>query len=178
MNGDNIEKIIDRCTRGDAEAQSSLYSLYSLSIFNTSLRIVGSPQDAEEIMHDSFIKIFRSIKKYNSSPKHLYCSLRMITVNRSIDYMRKKRYIFVDAETIETSAEIDIESLTYEEYSHDQIVEAIDSLPQGYKIILTLKLIEKLSTKEISKRLAIKEASVRSHYARARERVVKLLKSR
>ena len=157
--------------------QQELYQLHHRRIYNTCLRIVGNQMDAEEIMHDVFLKLFDSIEDLHD--EKAFCSWsRSIAVRTSIDRMRIKKTYF---EQIDDNMQIADEA-PEEEPEMELTVEAVKSelknLPEGYRIVLTMRLFEECEFEDIAKFLQIKESTVRSQYVRGREKLAKMLKSK
>ena len=87
------QPLIDRCLQNDKEAQYNLYKLYYRSMYNTSLRIVNSGDDAEDIMQESFLTAFQKLRFYKGEVS-FGIWLKRIVVNRSLDYLRKRKVAF------------------------------------------------------------------------------------
>lgn len=168
------EQLIDRCCRHESAAQMELYSLLFRSAYGSSLRILRNASDAQEIVQESFLKIFKNIEKYRSGLPYV---LRRITINASIDLLRKRRVVFVEFSPHEDIAEQDSESLETVEADVQAIKKAIEQLPTGYRLALTLRLIEDLSFEEIAHELGISASTARSQYARARQKTVEILRN-
>jgi RNA polymerase sigma factor (sigma-70 family) len=173
------QEYIDRCREGDQEAQFEIYRLYYKSMYNTSLRIVRDPQEAEDIMQESFLAAFRKINTY-SGQVSFGAWLKKIVINNSLDALKKKKFYIEDldeniAEQLTEEGEPD-EDLTTTRIS--EIRQAIDQLPDGYRIVLTLHLLEGYDHEEIGEILNISSSTSRSQYTRAKQKLLKLLKNK
>ena len=154
--------------------QRELYQLHYRRIYNTCLRIIGNSMDAEEVMHDVFLKIFESIDHLQD--ERAFCSWsRNIAIRTSIDKVRKIKPVFepindfiVENEEPDEEPELSVESIKRE----------LSNLPDGYRIVLSMRLFEECEFEEIAQALQIKESTVRSQYIRGREKLAKLLKSK
>ena len=171
------QKIIDRCRVQDREAQFEIYRLYYKAMYNTSLRIVQDPYEAEDIMQESFLAAFLKINSYSGSVS-FGAWLKKIVINQSLDHLRKKKICF--EELGEITNEI-IEDETDEPDFTNRIYEvrdAIMSLPDGFRVVLTLYLLEGYDHEEIGKILNISSSTSRSQYARARQKLKELLRKK
>ena len=158
-----------------------LYDICALPVFNASLHIVSSQFDAEEIMQDSILKAFDNIDKFQGTQRDFVAFVRRIAVNKSIDWFRKhnKEPFFDDIDDVIFSDRQSSvgESEDETEYSLEQIMEKIELLPIGYKMVLKLHLIDELDFSEIAETMNIKTSTVRSQFVRAKERLKKLLEN-
>ncbi len=170
------QHFIDGCRAGDSKAQFEIYRLYYKAMYNTSLRIVGDEQEAEDIMQESFFKAFDKISTYKNEVS-FGAWLRRIVVNTSIDALKKKRITLIP---IEEAYGIDTESGDDAEFSIetiDLLKNAIEKLPEGYKLVLNLHMIEELDHEEIASKLGIATSTSRSQLARAKQKLVEIIKS-
>lgn len=169
------QDLIDRCRQGDREAQFRIYGLYYRAMFNTSLRIVKDPAEAEDIMQESFLSAFEKLDTYSGTVS-FGAWLKRIVLNRSLDSIRKKRLYF---ETLEEHSAADI---SQEEEAEDptpgveKIRDSILKLPDGFRIVLSLYLLEGYDHEEIGQILGISGSTSRSQYTRARLKLLEILK--
>ncbi len=172
-------KLIYACRKGDREAQFELYRLYYQAMFNTSLRIVGDRDDAEDVMQEAFLKAFTKLKTYRGEVT-FGAWLKRIVINQSLDFIRLKRVHLPVKDTGELE-DLHDETAPLEEteeekiWKADQIKKAIHSLPDGYRIVLSLILLEGYDHEEVAGILGISNATSRTQYHRARKRLLKLL---
>ncbi|MDR2359162.1 MAG: RNA polymerase sigma factor [Prevotellaceae bacterium] len=159
-----------------ATLQTQLYNAHYRRIYNTCLRIIGSPPDAEEAMHDAFLKIFAHVHKITGE-KAFYAWSQSIAIRTAIDRVRKKKIYFEPVENLavidETPAEEDPAA-----WSVEAIKQKLMALPAGYRIILSMRLFEGCSFQDIAGALKIKESTVRSQFARGRQKLLQLLNSK
>jgi RNA polymerase sigma factor (sigma-70 family) len=168
--------LIEACKRGDQKAQFEIYRLYHAAMYNTTLRIVGDPDDAEDVMQEAFLKAFLKLRTYRGEVS-FGAWLKRIVVNKSLDFLRlKKERISLD-EVSEPEEPID-EAPTILEvaYPADTLKKAIYALPEGYRIVLSLILLEGYDHEEVSEILQISNATSRTQYHRAKKKLIELLK--
>jgi RNA polymerase sigma-70 factor (ECF subfamily) len=166
------QKLIERCKENDNRAQLKIYKLYYKAMYNASLRIVGVPEDAEDIMQESFLTAFTKLGTYMEEVS-FGAWLKRIVVNRSIDYLKKRK---VDFEELPYNLEI-IEEQAEEpaNFTANDVKDAINKLPEGYRIVLTLILLEGYDHYEVSQILGIANSSSRSQYLRAKQKLKEII---
>ena len=158
--------------RKSAKFQRELYQLHYRRIFNTCLRIIGNPMDAEEAMHDVFLKLFDHIDDLHNE-KAFNSWSQSAAIRTAIDRVRKKMPVFEQVDDLPIADEEPDEE---PELSVEVIKRELNRLPDGYRIVLTMRLFEECEFEEIAQTLQIKESTVRSQYARGREKLAGRLK--
>jgi len=153
--------------------QWELYQLHYRRIYNTCLRIIGNPMDAEEAMHDVFLKLFDHIDDLQDE-KAFYSWSQSIAFRTAIDRVRIKKPVF---EQIDNLSIADEEPDEEPELSVEAIKRELNRLPDGYRIVLSMRLFDECEFDEIAQALQIKESTVRSQYVRGREKLANKLKS-
>ena len=153
--------------------QRELYQLHYRRIYNTCLRIIGNPMDAEEAMHDVFLKLFDHIDDLQDE-KAFYSWSQSIAFRTAIDRVRIKKPVF---EQIDNLSIADEEPDEEPVLSVEAIKRELNCLPDGYRIVLSMRLFDECEFDEIAQALQIKESTVRSQYARGREKLANKLKS-
>ena len=170
------QDIIDRCKKGEQKAQFQLYKLYYKAMFNTSFRIVNDQMEAEDIMQEAFLKAFDKIHTY-SGRVSFGAWLKRIVINHSLDELKKKRVDFESmeenpkSEKIREDDEEEQEDERHPSYQVEQIRDTINELPDGYRIVLSLYLLEGYDHEEIAEILNITSSTSRSQYTRAKNKL-------
>jgi len=169
-------KLVEACKKGDRKAQFELYRLFNKAMYNTTLRIVRDPDDAEDVMQEAFLKAFSRIGTYRGEVS-FGAWLKRIVVNKSLDFLRLQRE-HLSLEEVSEVVEIpeDNPCLIEVAYSADDIRRAIFALPEGYRVVLSLILLEGYDHEEVSEILKITNATSRTQYHRAKKRLAELLK--
>ena len=172
------QDLIDGCKNGDQKAQFQLYKLYYKAMFNTSLRIVCDTMEAEDIMQEAFLSAFEKINTY--SGKVSFGSwLKKIVINRSLDSVSRNKAIFEDIDThYELQEKADESALNDpdREEKMEEIMKAISNLPDGYRIILSLYLLEGYDHDEIGEILDISSSTSGSQLSRAKQKLLNELR--
>ncbi len=172
------QDLLDGCKTGDQKAQFQIYKLYYKAMYNTSLRIVNDTMEAEDIMQESFLSAFEKIDTYSGTVS-FGAWLKKIVINRSLDALGKKKAVFEDIESHEgIRDESPDETVRSEEVDVrvEEVKEAIENLPDGYRVILTLYLLEGYDHDEIAEILKISSSTSRSQLSRAKQKLIGELK--
>lgn len=169
MLGFNI--VLERARKGRQESLMRLYDLCCGTVFNASYRIVLNAQDAEEITQDAFLKTFASLDSFSGSERDFIAFVKTIAINKSIDLFRKhSREPFYEEIDYKTS-DIEDDNDDFEDLPIEKIKEALNNLPDGYRLTITLRLIDGMEFSDIAKQMGIKESTVRSQYVRGLEKL-------
>jgi RNA polymerase sigma factor (sigma-70 family) len=170
------QDLIDACREGDRNSQFRLYKLYYKAMYNTSLRIVNDSAEAEDIMQEAFLEAFRQLGSYTGEGS-FGSWLKRIVINRSLDFLRKERETVSIDETCFDMP--DTENDNTEEETLLRVAEvknAIARLPEDYRVILSLFLLEGYDHEEISQILNITNQLSRTRYSRAKQKLLELLR--
>jgi RNA polymerase sigma factor (sigma-70 family) len=160
---------------GDRAAQFDIYKLYAKSMYNIALRILNYDEEAEDVLQEAFLDAFTRIGDFRQeSTFGLW--LKQIVINKSINYLRKRKMDFVSVDEVSDLAE---ESNTEEiELNINHIKSAIALLPDGYRVVLSLYLLEGYDHEEIAHILKISENTSRTQYMRAKNKLKDILKKK
>lgn len=171
------QELIELCRRGDQKAQFEIYRLYHVAMYNTALRIVGDPDDAEDVMQEAFLKAFTKLDSYRGEVS-FGAWLKRIMINKALDFLRLKReqISLEEAGPIGELEEEETREVDFR-YTPETIRKAIYSLPEGYRIVLSLILLEGYDHEEVSMILNISNATSRTQYHRAKKKLIELLKN-
>lgn len=166
------QDLIDRCRKGDTKAQFELYKLYYKPMYNVSLRMVGNEVEAEDVMQEAFLKAFTKIDTYEGKVS-FGAWLKKIVINRSLDQLKKRKVKF--EELNEKIPDEDTPVLDLSEIQMEQLKKTVRQLPDGYRVVLSLYLLEGYDHDEISQILGISNVASRTQYMRAKNKLRQLL---
>ncbi|WP_297086363.1 sigma-70 family RNA polymerase sigma factor [uncultured Draconibacterium sp.] len=169
------QEIIDQCKEGSQKAQFQLYKLYYKAMYSVSLRILNDEMEAEDVMQEAFLSAFNKIETYKGEVS-FGAWLKRIVVNRSLDYLKKRKVHF--EEVNERTAEIAEYQMESRELDAKVLKQAIQELSDGYRVVLSLYLIEGYDHEEISQVLGISNSASRTQLLRAKNKLKELLKGR
>jgi RNA polymerase sigma factor (sigma-70 family) len=168
------EELIEGCRKGNRASQKALYERYCRKMLVVCLRYSKTTAEGEDILQEGFVKVFLGIKDFRQEAK-LETWITRIMVNTALNVQRRKLYLYpmVDVEEINLpDTEVSISGIHF-----TQLLEMIQTLPQGCQIVFNLFAIEGFSHKEIAEQLGISEGTSKSQFARAKSLMqAKLLK--
>ncbi|MCC9165912.1 RNA polymerase sigma factor [Pontibacter harenae] len=166
--------VVQRCREGDNRAQYELYKLYAKAMFNVSMRITNDYAEAEDVLQEAFISAFKNIHAYKGEAS-FGSWLKKIVVNAAINSIRKRKAELVPIEDrmAETVADEVYEDET--EWQVEKVRRAIQKLPDGYRVVLSLYLLEGFDHAEIAEILGVTESTSKSQYCRARKKLLEIL---
>ena len=169
------QEIIDRCREGDQKAQFQLYKLYYKSMYSVSLRIVNNEMDAEDVMQEAFLKAFQKLDTFIGKVS-FGAWLKKIVINKALDFIKLKRHTISVDEIGEDILPVEEQDEPVLKCDPEIVKKAIFSLPEGYRIVLSLFLLEGYDHDEISNILNISNATSRTQYHRAKKKLLDILK--
>lgn len=160
----SLDQLIYNCQKNDTKAQSELYELFSSKLFSICLKYSRNYAEAEDNLQDSFITIFKKIKQYKNKGS-FEGWLKRITINTALQrYRNQKVFDIVNEDAIEDE-EVDIDE---NDVSLDFLLSCIQELPDRYRLVFNLYVLDGYSHKEISEMLEINLGTSKSNLARAR----------
>ncbi|MBT9391942.1 RNA polymerase sigma factor [Hymenobacter sp. NST-14] len=169
--------LVERCRLGDRRAQAEIYKRYSKAMFNASLRITGDYAEAEDVLQEAFLSAFRELHSYKGDSS-FGSWLKRIVINKSINCLRNRRLSLVPlgeqhdgaaADSADHGPDPEITS-----WRADVVRRCVQELPDGYRVVLTLYLLEGYDHAEIAGILNITESTSKSQYSRARKKLLEL----
>ncbi len=168
------QELIDRCRTGDREAHYKLYSLYSKSMFNAANRIVGNEDDAEDVLQEAFISAFRNLDSYRGDAT-FGSWLKRIVVNKAINILKRKKMELMPEDEHFDVAAPEEEEVYMPNLTVDRVKKAIETLPDGYRSVLSLYLLEGYDHQEIAEIMGISESTSKSQLNRSKKKLKELL---
>jgi len=167
--------LVVACKRGDRQSQFKLYNLYAKAMYNTALRIVQDEAEAADVLQEAFVDAFTRLDSFRQeSTFGLW--MKQIVVNKSISALRKRKLAFQSLEESEQIADETAEEDNLE-WRVETIKTAISQLPDGYRLVLTLHLLEGYDHEEIAHILRISEATSRSQFLRGKRKLLANLRN-
>jgi RNA polymerase sigma-70 factor (ECF subfamily) len=163
--------LIEECRKGNSRAQFRLYNQYSKAMYNLAYRILNNREDAEDLLQETFVECFRSLDTFRFEST-FGAWLKKITVNKCINHIKKKKIDLTLCDNLPTNISEEESDVIYDT---GKIFKGIEMLPDGYRIILTLYLLEGYDHSEISQILGISESTSKSQYSRAKDKLRNIL---
>jgi RNA polymerase sigma factor (sigma-70 family) len=176
---DKHYSLVAECKQGSKKACYELYRLYSKAMLNVAFRIVGNIGDAEDVLQEAFLDAFNRVKDFRQETT-FGLWIKQIVVHRSINLLRKRKMDLVELDGDQLENIADDESYDDEEtlLKVAQVKEAMKLLPDGYRVVLSLYLLEGYDHEEIGQVLNISENTSRTQFLRAKRKLMEILKNK
>ena len=170
------DNLVERCKKGEALGYKELYDRYSRAMFNTCARILNNLTEAEDVLQESFIEAFKNLGSFEYRTS-FGGWLKQICINRSINQLKKRKITWLDIDDLESfdKSEEPIVDEDDLELKVATVKKAIMDLPDGYRTILTLYLLEGYDHAEIAGILNVAESTTRTQFMRAKQKLLYLL---
>jgi RNA polymerase sigma-70 factor (ECF subfamily) len=170
------QALIKDILRSRSNAVEALYDRHAPALLSLCFRYAGNIQDAEDILHDGFIKIIKNLADFKPRPdSSLEAWMKRIMINTALnfirDHARERNQVDVDKYqerkdlVNEETADFDLAHLPV---TQDQILQLIAELPDGYRTVFNLYVFEEFSHKEICEKLNCTESTSKSQLSKAR----------
>jgi RNA polymerase sigma-70 factor (ECF subfamily) len=173
----NERNIISMCKQGDRRGQKLLFDAYGKAMLLTCIRYVKNTHDAEELMLNGFFKFFQSIARFEyGGAGTIGAWLKRIMVNECLMFLRRNGDMNLLPE--EKAAEVVTEADVLDKMQSDEIMMCIKLLPDGYRAIFNLYVIEGYSHKEIAALLQLSEGTSKSQLSKARQLLQQIIQQK
>jgi RNA polymerase sigma-70 factor (ECF subfamily) len=171
------KELIEQSKKGDRKSQYLLYGYYAKAMFNLCNRMLNSPQEAEDVLQDAFCDAFNSLSSFRFESS-FGSWLKRLVINHCINHLKKKRVTMVHHDDMAMFDESEEDYQDEEDIKLEvlKIHEAMQQLPEGYRVIFSLYLIEGYDHLEISEILGISESTSKSQFMRAKAKIREILK--
>ena len=167
--------IVEKCKQNDRKAQLKLYKEYCDGMLIVAKRFVKDTMEAEDVVQESFIKAFTKLEQYRAEVT-FGAWLKRIVINKSIDLLKSKKQRLVDLEDVHLKVVEEDDNWSVEaDVSIDDVKKAIKQLPEKYKYVVMLYLIEGYDHQEIGDILNISEIASRTQLSRGKTKLKALL---
>ncbi|PLX14921.1 MAG: RNA polymerase subunit sigma-70 [Marinilabiliales bacterium] len=168
------EELIKGCIAGKRPAQNKFYEKYSPMLFGISLRYAKNRTDAEDILQESFIKIFKYMKDFRAEGA-FEGWMRRIIVTTAYNFYKRKSHIIPNLEPEKITLPVSDKNEVVSKMSHDELLEIIRGLPNGYRMVFNMNTFEGYSHKEIGEMMNISVNTSKSQLSRAKSSLQKTI---
>lgn len=168
-----LKQLIENCKNNDTQAQSELYKLFSSKLFSVCLKYSKNTAEAEDNLQDAFLTIFEKIKQFKHKGS-FEGWLKRITVNTVLQRYRKEKVFDIITDEIADDNNIDIED---NDVSIDYLLKIIQELPDRYRLVFNLYVLDGYSHNDIAQMLEINIGTSKSNLARARQILKKTIEN-
>ncbi|RIV27341.1 RNA polymerase sigma factor [Fibrisoma montanum] len=170
----DLLSVIEACRAQNAQAQRVLFKQFFGYAKSVCLRYSATVEEAEEVLNESFLKVFQHLHQYDTN-QPFKAWLRAILVNTAISYYRRYHKNEPDS-SLEDSPEPGIDDDVLDRITAEEILALVQELPPLWRTVFNLHVVDGYSLREIADLLPSNEATVRSHFLRARQRLQQLIK--
>lgn len=160
-------ELVEGCRKGDRKMQHELYQRFAGKMFVVCLRYAQGQLEAEDILQEAFIKVFDKIEQFRGDAS-LAGWIKKIVVNTALNSQRSKLYMYPMVD-VDNMYNMQGQEATLSAYNLQDLLNIVQELPSGCRVIFNLFAIEGYSHKEIAKLLEVSEGTSKSQYARARQ---------
>ena len=171
------KELIELSKAGNAKAQYQLYQLYAKAMFNICMRMLNNKEEAEDMLQESFTEVYSKLDSFRYEST-FGAWIKRVVINKCINYLKKRKAELVLSEDMGKYDTNDRSDDNYEdvELNVQKIRQAIELLPEGYRIIFSLYMLEGYDHSEIAQILGVSESTSKSQYMRAKLKIKELLK--
>ena len=161
----SLNKLIQQCANNNQKAQEEIYRLYAGKLFALSLKYSRNKQEAEDNLQDGFITIFKKVKQFEYKGS-FEGWMKRIVINTALQKYREKNVLnLINEDSISDEVSVEVDE---EEVSLDYLLNLIQNLPNQYRLVFNLYILDGYSHKEVGKTLGISEGTSKSNLSRAR----------
>lgn len=167
----------EQFSKGNRKAFDAVYAAFSAAMFGVCLRYTRCQDDAQDVLQETFIKVYRNCSQYTLD-KPLAAWIKTITINTALTYIRKNYRFELHEEDdfFDGQQEVDFDPED-QELLKKKLLQVLNQLPDGYRTVFNLFVIENLTHKEIAEYLSISENTSKTQYFKAKKMILNLLEA-
>ncbi len=169
--------VVEECKANNRKAQLTLYKQYCDGMFCVAMRFLKNADDAEDVLQESFIKAFQKIHQFKGDVT-FGAWLKRIVINKSIDFLKSNRQNSVELDENYMRLETDEDWTIDNHITLDEVKLAIEELPDKYRYVVMMFLVEGFDHNEISQVLNITGSTCRTRLLRGKAQLKELLKGK
>lgn len=174
LNNPDIQRLIKGCVDQKPTCQRELVDRFSGMLYTVCLRYMGDAFKAQDVLQDSYIRIFKAINKFDCNKGSLQGWMRKITINVALKQLNRDKVRRV-SEITEQMQGFQKEPEIAEQMAAQDLLKVVQTLPDGYRQIFNLSVVEGYNHREIAEMLSIEEVTSRSQLSRAKQLLRKKL---
>ncbi|NND07605.1 MAG: sigma-70 family RNA polymerase sigma factor [Saprospiraceae bacterium] len=176
MDDHQIMVLINGCLNGDRKNQRALFDCYKRATFALCLRYARDKFQAQDMLQEGFIKVFKDLASYNASKGALWTWMRRVIINACLQYIRKNRKFEQECFIGEETDVVQYEDVSSSSYSPRDLLSYLQQLPNGYRTVFNLHVMEGYTHPEIAEILNISINTSKSQLSKAKAFLRKCLK--
>jgi RNA polymerase sigma factor (sigma-70 family) len=167
--------LIDRCRAGDRQSYYQLYKLYSRSMYNVAYRIVNNEEEAQDVLQEAFINAFNNLESYRGDSA-FGAWLKRIVINKALTQVAKKKMErFPEDDRWDVKEEEPVDIFESFPFTVEKVRAGIEALPDGYRMVLSLYLLEGYDHGEIAEIMGITKSTSKSQFNRSKKKLKEIL---
>lgn len=172
------KELIQKAAKGNSLAMKDIYRLYSKSMFNICCRMMNNTADAEDMLQEVFIEAFARISTFRFEST-FGAWLKRITINKCINELRRRKVVleYRDQPFSEDIVDEPETDNSHAEWSVERIKHAMGLLPDGYRVVFSLYMLEGYDHEEIASILGISESTSKTQLMRARKKLIDIMEA-
>jgi RNA polymerase sigma-70 factor (ECF subfamily) len=167
-------ELVERCLKGDASAQHLLFKTHSSKMYALCLRYMGNQLEAEDVLQDSFIKVFERLKQWKGDGP-LGGWIRSVVVNTALTQLKSRKKTQGEVQVEEAFQVFDYAESQLQAMQTAELMKMIQEMPDGYRTVFNLFAIEGYAHKEIAEQLGITESTSKTQFLKARNWLIRQL---
>ncbi|GAC1424484.1 MAG: sigma-70 family RNA polymerase sigma factor [Chitinophagaceae bacterium] len=176
MSAECIDKnVLEGCIKNDRKAQELLYKQFYSVMIGICMRYTRNEEDAMEVLHNGFLKVYRHLGTYDSGKASLYTWIKTIMVNSAIDFIRARQKFKNQVELKDTHEAGSIDNQAIQRMGSAELLKLIQKLPMATQTVFNLYIIEGYNHREIGDILGISDGTSKWHLSEARRQLKQLL---
>jgi RNA polymerase sigma factor (sigma-70 family) len=168
------KNVLEACMTNDRKAQELLYKQFYGPMMVLCMRYTRNEEDAIEVLHNGFLKVFKHLGTYDTSKGSLYTWIKTIVVNSAIDFIRSKQKFGTTIELTEVH-EISMDNEAIQRMSATELLQLVRRLPNATQTVFNLYVVEGYNHREVGELLGISEGTSKWHLSEARRQLQQLL---
>ena len=160
--------MLKECLKNNPKALKCLYEMYSSKMLGVLIRYAKNKMEAEDMLQEGFIRVYQNLEKFRYEGS-LEGWVRRIMINTAINYYKSnlKHNQSVDIDNVSHTSPMSVDAV--DNMSYKQLIRLIQTLPEGYRLVFNLYVVEGFSHKEIAAQLGVSENTSKSQLSRARK---------
>lgn len=170
------KNVLEGCIKNNRKDQELLYKQFYGPMMALCIRYTRNEEDAIEVLHNGFLKVFRHLGSYDVSKASLYTWIKTIVVNSAIDFIRSKQKFGTTIELTEMQ-EVAMDNEAIQRMSATELLQLVRRLPNATQTVFNLYVVEGYNHREIGELLGISEGTSKWHLSEARKQLQQLLKN-
>lgn len=175
---ENLNNLLQACRKGDRKAQRQFYELYKDKMFVLCLRFADTREDAQDLLQEGFVKVFRDLHQYNGMGS-LEGWVRKVILNVALLYVRKQKKALQPLELKEWDGPDETDFLAFPDLTTgEMLIRLMQHLPIGFRTVLNLYVLEGYTHPQIAQALGISEGTSKSQLSRAKVLLKKMLEQK